>query len=348
MRNLQLMPNRLERARVRPVPLMVSLVVPVLDEEAAIAPFVARLEEVFAGLGPGCRHEIVFVNDGSRDGTEVAIRALMAWRSGIRLVNLSRNFGKDAALSAGLEHARGDVVIPMDVDLQDPPELIPRMIAHWRAGAQVVNARRTGRSGDGWARRLTAAAFYRVFNALAERPIPRDVGDFRLLDRQVVEVLRGMGERARFSKALFGWVGFETAEIGYERPARRTGRSAWGWWRLWNFALDGIFAASTTPLRIWSYLGITVSAVAFAYALFIFLRTVILGADTPGYASTVILILTFGGLNLLAIGIIGEYVGRIYTEVRGRPLYVVRSVHEAAPGAGPGAQPAVRDATGQA
>ncbi len=319
--------RRSPRPAARPAPQRVTLVVPVLNEHDAIAPFLARVTEALRDPGPGIDWEILFVNDGSTDATEFAIRSAMLDSPRIRLINLSRNFGKEAALSAGLEHAAGDAVIPIDVDLQDPPELIPEMIALWRRGARVVNARRADRSEDGWLKRTTAAWFYRAFSAMADHPIARDVGDFRLFDRQVVDILRTLGERARFNKGLFGWVGFETAEVTYARPARATGRSAWSYWRLWNFALDGIFAASTSPLRIWTYVGAVMALLSFCYSAFILLNTLLMGATTPGYASTVILILTFGGLNLIALGIIGEYVGRIYTEVRQRPLYVVRSRH---------------------
>jgi glycosyltransferase involved in cell wall biosynthesis len=304
----------------------VSVIVPVFNEQDCIKLFVERITQVFLTLDPVTDHEILFVNDGSSDSTEFIIRGLMTTNPHLRLVNLSRNFGKDAALSAGLDHAIGDAAIPMDVDLQDPPELIPQMISLWQAGARIVNARRVDRAQDGYAKRLSANAFYHIFNQMADRPIPHNVGDFRLLDRQVVDVVRTLGERARFNKALFNWVGFETAEITFERPKRAAGKTSWNYWKLWNFALDGIFAASTTPLRIWSYIGMTLASASFVYAAFIFVRAIFTGIDTPGYASTVILILLFGGLNLLAIGIIGEYVGRIYTEVRNRPLYVVRSI----------------------
>lgn len=308
---------------------LISLVVPVFNEQEAIGPFLECIEDVFSGLGPNYRHEIVFVNDGSRDATEFLIRSRMQHDPRICLVNLSRNFGKEAALSAGLEHARGDACIPIDVDLQDPPELIPQMIAHWEKGARVVNARRRCRAGDSWIKRTTAAWFYRVFNAIADHRIPQDVGDYRLLDRQVVDVLCDMSERVRFNKALFSWVGFETAEVTFERPGRQRGSSAWSYWKLWNFALDGIFSSSTMPLRMWTYAGMAMAVMSFFYAAFIFMRTLIFGVDLPGYASTVILILVFGGLNLFAIGILGEYIGRIYSEVRERPLYVLRSVHRA-------------------
>ena len=307
---------------------LVSLVVPVFNEQQAIGIFLDRIETVIAPLAPAYRFEIVFVNDGSRDATEFAIRSRMLTDSRLSLVNLSRNFGKEAALSAGLDHSRGDACIPIDVDLQDPPELIPEMLEHWDRGAMVVNARRTCRASDTWIKRTTSSGFYRFFNAIAEHQIPQDVGDYRLLDRQVVEVVCDIGERVRFNKALFSWVGFETAEVTFERPKRESGSSGWSYWRLWNFALDGIFSSTTAPLRIWTYAGGLLAMMSFIYATFILLRTLFVGIDVPGYASTLILILLFGGLNLFAIGILGEYIGRIYSEVRERPLYVLRSVHK--------------------
>lgn len=307
--------------------ILLSIVVPVLNEQAAIPLFLQRLRTELEGLSGDLDLEIIFVNDGSTDATEFVVRSLMRTDSTLRLINLSRNFGKDAALCAGLSHAKGNAVIPVDVDLQDDPAVIPEMVAKWRAGAKVVNARRVDRSSDGWLKRKSAQGFYWLFNLLADHPIPANVGDFRLLDRQVVDILCTMGERARFNKALFNWVGFQTDEVTFIRAARTSGNTAWTYWRLWNFALDGILSSSTKPLRVWSYLGSIVALLAFAYAIFIFAMTLLTGIDTPGYASTVILILLFGGLNLTAIGILGEYIGRIFTEVRARPLYVVRSVH---------------------
>lgn len=300
---------------------------PVYNEQNAVERFVDEVDRTLSPLASAIQYEIIFVNDGSTDATELAIRGLEDAPERIRLINLSRNFGKDAALAAGLHAASGDAVIPIDVDLQDPPELIPQMIDLWQKGADIVHARRTDRSHDSWLKRATAAGFYRIFNALAEHPIPADVGDFRLLDRKVVEVIRGFGERARFNKGLFSWVGFNAAEVTYERPPRAGGSSAWTYWRLWNFALDGIFSSSTMPLRIWTYVGLGMSVASFLYAAFILVFTLVVGRETPGYASTVILILIFGGLNMIALGIIGEYVGRIYAEVRRRPLYVVRSTY---------------------
>ena len=302
----------------------VTLVVPVFNEEASIAPFLDRVTQSTAAIS-GISFDILFVNDGSRDRTERLILAAAEKRGDVSLVNLSRNFGKEAALTAGLHHASGDAVIPLDVDLQDPPEVMAEMIRRWQAGAKVVNARRARRDADSWLKQASANAFYRVFNALAEQPIPRDVGDFRLMDREVVQAIHQLGERSRCNKALFSWVGFETEEITYDRPARTSGESRWSYWKLVRLGLDAIFSSSTVPLRIWTYIGMAMALVSLVYAAILLLRTLIFGIDVPGYASTVILILVFGGLNMFALGIIGEYVGRIYAEVRQRPLYVVRS-----------------------
>lgn len=230
----------------------ISLIVPVFNEEDCIEPFLEKVRPVISQLQPQIRSEILFVNDGSSDATEDLIRRAAQDQSDISLVSLSRNFGKEAALFAGLRYAQGSAVIPLDVDLQDPPEVITQMIAKWRDGAKVVNARRLARDGDGFFKRATANAFYRVFNALAEQPIPQHVGDFRLFDREVVEVICSLGERSRFNKGLFAWVGFTPEEITYDRPARSAGTTRWSYWKLWKLALDGIFSWSTMPLRIWT------------------------------------------------------------------------------------------------
>jgi glycosyltransferase involved in cell wall biosynthesis len=308
----------------------VTLIVPVFNEEDGITAFLDKVSPVMEDLRSLVSFDILFVNDGSRDATERRIMAEAAKRTDISLINLSRNFGKEAALIAGLNHATGDAVIPLDVDLQDPPEVMREMIDRWIAGARVVNARRSRRNGDTWLKARSANAFYRIFNALSEQPIPRDVGDFRLMDREVVQVINKMGERSRCNKSLFSWVGFETEEVTYERPAREIGQTRWSYWKLWKLALDAIFSSSTLPLRIWTYFGMLMAMLSLAYSLFVVVRTLIFGNDVPGYASTVILILVFGGLNMFALGIIGEYVGRIYTEVRQRPLYVIRSQHVSA------------------
>ena len=305
----------------------VTLIVPVYNEEASIALFLDRLSPVIEEAGTLARIDILFVNDGSRDRTERLILAEAERRPGISLLNLSRNFGKEAALTAGLHHAAGDAMIPLDVDLQDPPEVILLMIRRWLDGAKIVNARRNRRDGDSWLKSRSAGAFYRLFNAMAERPIPRDVGDFRLMDREVVQAIRQLGERSRCNKALFSWVGFETEEVLYDRPARAAGETQWSYWKLTKLALDAIFSSTTVPLRIWTWVGMLMALVSLVYSLVVFIRTLAFGIDVPGYASTAILILVFGGMNMFALGIIGEYVGRIYTEVRQRPLYVVRSHH---------------------
>lgn len=315
--------DRREAARAR----RVTLIVPVYNEEASIGVFLEKVTQVLTRITQPVAIDILFVNDGSRDKTERLILAEAAKRPDISLLNLSRNFGKEAALTAGLHHATGDAVIPLDVDLQDPPEVIDDMIRHWLAGAKIVNARRNRRDGDNWLKSASAGAFYRLFNAMAERPIPRDVGDFRLMDREVVQAIRQLGERSRCNKALFSWVGFETEEVLYDRPARAAGETRWSYWKLTKLALDAIFSSTTVPLRIWTYVGMLMALSSLVYSLVLFIRTLVFGIDVPGYASTTILILIFGGMNMFALGIIGEYVGRIYTEVRQRPLYVVRSHH---------------------
>lgn len=228
----------------------IAIIVPVYNEESAIQPFITRIEQALTALPSTVAYRIVFVNDGSTDGTEIVVQSLAARQQAIHFITLSRNFGKDAALAAAIDQVEGDALIPIDVDLQDPPELIPEMVRLWLSGSKIVNARRIDRSRDGWFKRQSARAFYRLFNAIADRPIPRDVGDFRLLDRDVVDVIRGLGERARFNKALFNWVGYDAEEVTFERPERAAGKSQWTNWKLWNYALDGIFSSSTVPLRI--------------------------------------------------------------------------------------------------
>lgn len=243
----------------------------------------------------------------------------------VRSIRLSRNFGKEAALAAGLRHARGDAVIPMDVDLQDPPEIIPAMVRHWLGGAKVVNARRADRSSDSGFKRWSARAFYRLINWMADTPIPADVGDFRLMDRAAVDVVNQLSERSRFNRGLFSWVGFRVAEVDYIREARQEGDSKWRIGGLFRLAIDGIIASSTAPLRIWTYIGGVTALGALAYAAFLVINTLVTGVDTPGYASIMVTMLLLGAFNLLSIGILGEYVGRIAQEVRNRPLFVVEA-----------------------
>jgi polyisoprenyl-phosphate glycosyltransferase len=271
---------------------------------------------------------VLFVDDGSSDGTLAVLEEACSRSRNVRVVTLSRNFGKEAALSAGLDFARGDVVIPMDVDLQDPPEIIPRFIELWRQGYDVVYGIRQKRDADSFLKRSSSRGFYRMFNRFSPTKLPENAGDFRLLDRRVVDVLRHLPERTRFMKGLYAWVGFRTTSVAYARPARCAGATKWKAWSLWNFALDGLCGFSTLPLRAWTYIGLGVAACAFLYALFVAVRTLVLGIDVPGYASILTSIMFFSGVQLITLGVIGEYIGRLFQESKSRPLYIVDSVLE--------------------
>jgi len=308
-----------------------SIVIPMMNESEGLHALFSRLE---AALAPaGLEYELLCVNDGSTDDTLQRLQDIQRHNPRLRVVDLSRNFGKEAALTAGLFTARGRCVIPLDADLQDPPELIPEMVEKWRQGYEVVNAVRSQRDADTPLKRFTARVFYACINRISEVHIPPNVGDFRLLDRQVVEALKRMPERTRFNKGLFAWVGFRTAEVSYSRPPRDAGDSKWKYWALWNLALEGITSFSSLPLRLWSYLGGLVSAFAVVYALVIIVKTLAFGRDVPGYASLMVVILFFSGLNMLTLGIFGEYLSRVFLEAKQRPLYVVRDVHEPPQGA---------------
>jgi polyisoprenyl-phosphate glycosyltransferase len=307
------------------VPIL-SIIVPVKDEEDAIAPFVARVGAVLDALDdPAAKAwEILFVDDGSSDATLAAIIIANQADSRIRAISFSRNFGKEPALSAGLDFARGAAVIPIDVDLQDPPEVIGDMIKAWRAGHEVVYGVRRNRASDSLPKRLTADLYYRAHNRLSHNKIPEHAGDFRLLDRKVVDVIKAMPERNRFMKGLFAWSGFKQTAVEYNRVERNVGTTKFRYWKLWTLALDGITSASTAPLRIWSYVGVIVALLSFLYALYIIIHTIITGIDAPGYASLMTAVLFFGGLQLISLGVLGEYVGRILVETKQRPIYIVR------------------------
>ena len=303
-----------------------SLIIPVKDEEEAIDLFIARVVPILEALDdPAARSfEILFIDDGSSDATLEKIRKANSADPRIRALSLSRNFGKEAALSAGLDHARGLAVIPIDVDMQDPPDVIAPMVAKWRAGYDVVYGVRDNRESDTLPKRLTADLYYRAHNWLSSDKIPEHAGDFRLLDRRVVEVIKSMPERNRFMKGLFAWAGFKSAGVSYHREERTVGATKFNYWKLWTLAVDGITSASTVPLRVWSYLGGSVALFALGYAIFIVVRTLVSGVEVPGYASMMVAVLFLGGLQLFSLGVLGEYVGRILTEVKHRPLYVVR------------------------
>ncbi len=303
---------------------LVSLVVPCYNEEDVLPLFLSEVLPVLRSI-EGIRFEFVFVNDGSTDGTLAFLATSARIEPTLRVIDLSRNFGKEAALSAGLAEARGDAVIPFDADLQDPPDLIPALVERWREGFEVVIARRSDRSSDGFLKRETANAFYRLHGRLTDIDLPENAGDFRLMDRRVVDALNAMPESCRFMKGLFAWAGFRTTSVDYVRQPRAAGTSKFSGWKLWNFALEGITSFSTLPLRIWTYGGFAVATLALLYAGHIAFRTLIHGVEVPGYASLAVLILLFGGLQMIGMGMIGEYVGRIYMESKRRPLYFVRA-----------------------
>jgi glycosyltransferase involved in cell wall biosynthesis len=317
----ELEPQLIKRGVLMP---MLSIVVPVKNEEAAIAPFVERVSAILDEIAINQSWEILFVDDGSTDATLAAIAAAHGHERRVLALSLSRNFGKEAALSAGLDHARGRAVVPMDVDMQDPPEVLPEMVAKWLQGYEMVFGVRRSRDEDSFAKRLTAGLFYRAHNLVSQDKIPENAGDFRLLDRKVVEVIRKLPERNRFMKGLFAWAGFKQAAVEYDRVERETGKSKFNYWKLWTLALDGITSASTVPLRIWSYVGAMVALFALGYAGFLALDTMIFGNAVPGYASIMVSVLFLGGVQLISLGVLGEYVGRILTETKQRPLYVVR------------------------
>lgn len=299
----------------------ISIVAPFHNEEENINEFFNRVLPIIQNESQVL--EVICVNDGSSDNT---LEILRAWRNkepAIRVVNLSRNFGKENALTAGLDHATGDVIIPMDSDLQDPPELIPEMVAKWREGFDVVYARRKLRGTDTLPKRLTAVWYYKLFNLIADRPIPDNTGDFRLIDKKVLAELKKLDENARFMKGLFSWVGFKSTAVEYERPARHGGKESLNFRNLWRLALDGITAFSTFPLKVWSYIGISIATASLLYGLIILFKTLFMGVNVPGYASTIVIILFLGGVQLVSLGVIGEYVGRIYMEVKKRPHYIV-------------------------
>ncbi len=299
----------------------VSIVVPLLNEARSVATLADRLKRALETLGNP--FEVIVVDDGSTDGTLPALAALNASDSRFKAISLSRNFGKEVAVAAGIRHATGAGVVVMDGDLQHPPESIQRFVELWDDGFDIVYGQRTDRSQNTSVERWSARFFYRVFSYLSGTFLPDGAGDFRLLDRRVVEVFNQLGEHARFNKGLFAWVGFRTVGVPYQVAPRADGASRWKFRRLLHFAIDGITSFTTVPLRIWSYVGLGVSLVALLYATWFLLKTLIWGVDVPGFPSLLISVLLLGGIQLISLGVIGEYIGRIYEEVKGRPLYIV-------------------------
>lgn len=310
-------------------PCLLSLVVPFYNEEEMIGPFFGAVIPILEAID-GTLFEIVCVNDGSRDGTLRMLIGMSNEDSRIRVIDLTRNFGKEAALSAGLDEARGAIVIPFDADLQDPPRVIPLLVEKWREGYDVVVAKRVNRLTDAFLKRRTAAFFYRTHNAVCDTKIPENVGDFRLITRDVVNALKRLPETRRFMKGLFAWVGYRTAVVEYVRDPRLAGKSKFSGWKLWNFALEGFTSFSTLPLRVWTYVGSFVALGAILYASFLIVRTLIQGVAVPGYASLISAVLLLGGVQLIGIGVLGEYIGRIYYESKNRPVYLVRSRYQSA------------------
>jgi len=299
-----------------------AVVVAAYNEAEVLPALHARLQKVFDALAMPCR--VLYVDDGSRDGTWAAMRALAEADPRVSLLRLSRNFGKELALTAGLDLVDADAVLVLDADGQDPPELIPEFVAKWREGFDVVFGTRSTRPGETWLKRATAAAFYRVMNRLADTAIPADTGDFRLMSRRVVEALRGLRERQRFMKGLFAWVGYPQTSIAYQRQPRIGGSSKFNYWRLWNFALEGITGFSTAPLRAATYVGFVTAMMAFAYGAWVVIKTLMWREPVPGWPTLMAVVLFLGGVQLIALGVIGEYLGRLYLESKQRPLYLVQ------------------------
>jgi len=299
-----------------------SVIVPVYNEEAVLPAFHRRLLAAVADTVGG--FEVIYVDDGSSDGTGSVLTQFRALDARTGILRLSRNFGKEQAMSAGLHRARGAATVVIDADLQDPPELIPSMLSAWRAGADVVNMRRRRRAGEHWLKRTTAHSFYRIINRLSDVPIPVDTGDFRLLSRRAVNALNDLPERNRFMKGLFAWIGFTQRTIDYDREPRAAGSSKWRYWQLWNFALEGITGFSIAPLKVATYVGFLTALGAFIYASYVFVRTLVLGDPVPGFPTLIVMISFLGGLQLMAIGVLGEYLGRLFIETKRRPLYLTQ------------------------
>lgn len=303
-----------------PNPLL-TLIIPIYNEEESIELFYNRGIEVLENQD--FRFEFLFIDDGSTDKSINKLQDLSISDNRVKFIKLSRNFGKEAALTAGLDAVNSDAIIPIDVDLQDPLEVILEFFTKWQQGFDVVYGLREERVEDSAVKRITANWFYKLFNKFSDVKMPENAGDFRIMDRKVVEALRLLPENTRFMKGLFSWVGFKSTSHTYSRPKRIAGTTKWSHWKLWNFALDGIFGFSTTPLRLWSYLGGVIAICSFLYASILIVRTTIYGISVPGYASLMVVVLFLGGLQLLSIGIIGEYIGRLMTEAKHRPIYIV-------------------------
>jgi glycosyltransferase involved in cell wall biosynthesis len=296
-----------------------SVIVPCYNEQEVLPEFHRRLAAVMNGMG--LPWEVVYVNDGSGDATLTIMRELRSTHPEVAIVDLSRNFGKEVAMTAGLDACQGDAVVIIDADLQDPPEVIPELVAEWRAGYDMVYARRESRLGETAIKKATARGFYRVIGKLSRVKIPADTGDFRLMSRRAVVALLQLREQHRFMKGLFAWVGFPQKAVMYRRDPRLAGTTKWNYWKLWNFAVEGITSFSTVPLRLATYCGIGIALIAFLYAGWIFYKTLAYGDPVKGYPSLMVVLLFLGGGQLIGIGVLGEYIGRMFNETKNRPLY---------------------------
>lgn len=304
----------------------ISVVAPAYNESENVYPFYERMKKVLDEITQDW--EIVCVNDGSKDDTLSKLVLLNQQDHRVKVVDLSRNFGKEVALTAGLDYARGEAIIPIDIDLQDPPEIIKDMVELWKQGNDVVYATRTKREGESAIKKATAYLFYKAINKMTRINIPQNTGDFRLIDKRVLRSLKELKETHRFMKGLFSWVGYKQVSLPYVREPRFAGITKFNYWKLWNFAIEGITSFSIVPLQLATYLGFIVSLISALYALEIIYQTLVHGSSVPGYPSLMVTILFFGGIQLITIGIIGEYVGRIYNEVKGRPLYLINKTYD--------------------
>ena len=300
---------------------MISIVVPVYNEMEVLSEFHARISGVLDQLSMGA--EVIYVNDGSDDDSLSLLNEIYEQDARVAILDLSRNFGKEIAMTAGLHKAQGDAVIVIDADLQDPPELIPQLIDEWQKGYDVIYAKRARREGESAFKKLTAHLFYRLMRSIGQIKIPEDTGDYRLLSRRAVDALNTLSEQHRFMKGLFTWIGYRQKAVIYERDPRHAGESKWNYWHLWNFAIEGITSYSSAPLKLASYLGLLTALGAFSYGIFIIIRTMLYGDPVQGYPSMIVIILFLGGVQLMSIGVLGEYVGRIFTETKRRPLYFI-------------------------
>jgi glycosyltransferase involved in cell wall biosynthesis len=303
---------------------VLSIIIPVYNEEEVLAEFYRRIVGVLSKID--LPYELVFVNDGSQDSTLLLLESLSQQNASVVVIDLSRNFGKEVAVSAGIDFCRGDAVVIIDADLQDPPELIPELIKQWQHGYDNVYARRISREGESKLKKISAYLFYRFMRGMTHFDIPADTGDYRLLSRRAIDALKQLPERNRFMKGLYAWIGYSAVAVNYRRDPRYAGKTKWNYWKLWNFALEGITSFTEVPLKLASYVGGLMAFTAFCYGVYIIVKTFFLGNDVPGYPSLIVTILFLGGIQLVFIGVLGEYLGRAFAELKQRPLYFVNKI----------------------